>query len=91
MDIDNKLSMGKHVKIMMKRTKRKFEILCKIRKFITCETSLLIYKVMICPHLEYGDFIVESSGTSTVDKLECFQEKCIQFAEFQAPEKRKEM
>ena len=91
MHIDNKLSMGKHVEVMMRKARCKFGILCNIRRFISSETCLLLYKVMIRPHLEYGDFIVESSGLVNVEKLELFQNKCLRLAEFQAPEKRKEM
>ena len=46
---------------------------------------------MILLHLEYGDFVVESSGISNVDKLERFQEKCLRLTEYQAPENRKKM
>ena len=46
---------------------------------------------MIRPHLEYGDFVMESANTTNVDKLERFQEKCLQLSEYQAPERRKEM
>ena len=80
--IDDKLSMCKHVDSMIKKARCKLGILYKIRKFISNETSLLIYKVMIRPHLEYGDFIVESSNQKQIDRLEQLQEKSIRLAEF---------
>ena len=91
MHIDNKLSMGKHVESILKKARCKLGILYKIRQFISCKTSLLIYKVMIRPHLEYGDFIIESSNVGNIDKLERLQEKCLRLSEYQAPAKRKEM
>ena len=91
MHIHDKLSMGKHVDSMVKKARCKLGILYKIRRFISTNTALLLYKVMIRPHLEYGDFIVESSSQKNVDKLERLQEKSLRLAEFQSPEKRKEM
>ena len=91
MSLDDELSMNKHVESMVKKARCKLGILYKIRKLITHETSLLIYKVMIRPHLEYGDFLVESSNQSNIDKLERLQGKCLRLAEYQSPGKRKEM
>ena len=69
MHIDDKLSMNKHIKVMMKKARCKLGMLYKIRRFFSCETSLLIYNVMIRPHLEYGDFIVETLSQTHIDKL----------------------
>ena len=46
---------------------------------------------MIRPHLEYGDFIIDSSNVASIDKLEQFQEKCLRLSEYQAPENRKDI
>ena len=62
MHIDNRLQMNKHVETMYKKARCKLGILYKIRRFISCQTSLLLYKVMIRPHLEYGDFIIDSAN-----------------------------
>ena len=91
MNLDEKLSLNKHVHSMIKKAKCKLGILYKIRKFISCQTSLLIYKVMIRPHMEYGDFIVESSSKSHIDKLERLQEKSLRLAEYQSPGKKKDI
>ena len=47
MHIDNRLSMNKHVESMIKKTRCKLGILRKVRKFISKDTALLIYKVMM--------------------------------------------
>ena len=90
MNLDDKLLLNRHVDTMIKKAKCKLGILYKIRKFISCETSLLIYKVMIRPHMEYGDFVVESSSKAHIDKLERLQEKSLRLAEYHSPEKKEE-
>ena len=57
MQIDYKLTMNKQVEVMMKKARCKLMMLYRIRRFISSETSLLIYKVIIRP-LGYGDFII---------------------------------
>ena len=42
MYMDDKCSMVKLVETMMKKARCKFGILCQIRRFISCDTSLLI-------------------------------------------------
>ena len=91
MNIDNRLSMNKHVESMIKKARCKLGLLYKIRKFISSETALLLYKVMIRPHMEYGDFVVESSNQIYIDKLEKMQEKGLRLAEFQPPEKKRDV
>ena len=89
--IDNKLSMHKHMDSILKKARNKLGILYKICKFISTNTGLSIYKALIRPHLEYGDFIIDSSSKTSLDKLEKFQEKCLRLSEYQAPEKRTKM
>ena len=91
MNIDNRLSMNKHVESMIKKARCKLGLLYKIRKFISSETALLLYKVMIRPHMEYGDFVVKSSNQIYIDKLEKMQEKGLRLATFQPPVKKREM
>ena len=68
MQIDDRLQMNKHVEIMYKKARCKLSILYKIRKFIGYQTAILLYKVMILPHMEYGDFIVDTANQSFVKK-----------------------
>ena len=75
MQIDDHLQLNRHVENMYKKKRCKLGILYKIRTFITCQTALLLYKVMIRPFMEYGDFIVDSAHQTIIDKLEKLQEK----------------
>ena len=84
MHIYNRLQMNKHVETLYKKARCKLGILYKIRKCISCQTSLLLYKVMIRPHLEYGDFIIDSANQVLVDNLETLQEKAIRLSEYKS-------
>ena len=65
------------------KARNKMGIMYKIRKFIKSETALSIYKVMIRPHLEYGDFLVDSAPQGNIEKLEKLQEKVLRLVEYQ--------
>ena len=41
-----------------------------MRRFLTLKTALLIYKVMIIPHFDYMDFVVDSATKKSTDRLE---------------------
>ena len=75
--MDNMLQMNKHVETMYKKARSKLGILYRIRKFISCQTSLLLYKVMIRPYMEYGDFIVDSANQYYIDMLDRLQDKAL--------------
>ena len=54
--IDDKLTMGAHIDKVCTNVQKKYGILHKIRRYIREETAVLIYKVMIRPHLDYRDY-----------------------------------
>ena len=91
MQIDDKLQMNKHVENMYKKARCKLGILYKIRKFIGYQTSLLLYKVMILPHMEYGDFIVDSANQKSISKLDTLQVKAIRLTEYRTYGHRQEI
>ena len=68
--VDNCLVMNNHVNSVYKKCMTKLGMLYKIRSFISCETALLIYKTMIRPYMDYGDFIIDSAHVAKVCKLE---------------------
>ena len=91
MIIEHKLNMDKQVDSMYKKANKKLGILSRIRMFISCNTAARIYKTMIRPHLEYVDFVVESSSMKLISKLDRFQERALRKIEYcNKAEKRKE-
>ena len=83
MTIEDRLQMNKHAENVYKKARQKLGILYKIRKFIKSDTALLLYKVMIRPHLEYGDFLIDSANQKCIDKIERLQERIIRVIEYE--------
>ena len=69
--IDSKLTMGARIDIMVcTNVQKKYGILRKIRRYISLDTALLIYKVMIRHHFDYGDYMMDSGAQCKIDKLD---------------------
>ena len=69
-NIDRHLTMSTYVDNMIKKVSYKIHTLNVIRRYITDSTSSLIYKVMILPHFEYVDFVIDSASKGKTDRLE---------------------
>ena len=52
-------------------------MLGKIRKYVTTDVALLIYKSMILPFFDYADIIFTKAFTNDIDKLQRAQNKCL--------------
>ena len=52
-------------------------ILRKIRRYLSKVTATLIYKVMIRPHYDYGDYMIDSGSKTNIDKLEQIQDNIV--------------
>ena len=80
--IDQDLKMVTQVDTMFKKANSKLGILSKIRRFITEETTVRIYKTMIRPYLEYVDFVIESCTKERVDKIDQLQKRALRRIEY---------
>ena len=80
--LDDKLTMNNYVDSMWKKANTKVGILAKIRRFISENTAAKIYKTMIRPHLDYMDFVVDSSSMDRVKRLETLQNKALRHIEY---------
>ena len=90
MIIQEKLSMDAQIESMYKKANKKLGVLSRIRRFITANTSVRIYKTMIRPHLEYVDFVVESGSKIVISKFNRLQERALRRIEYcNNPENRK--
>ena len=74
--------MGAHIDKMYTNVQKKYGILGKIRRYISEDTALLIYKVMIIPHFDYGDYIIDSGTQCKIDELERIQERIVYTIEY---------
>ena len=67
---------------MYKKANTKLGILSKIRRYITEETAVKVYKMMICPYLEYIDFVIESSAKEKIERIDSLQRKALRRIEY---------
>ena len=44
-------------------------MLLEIRRYVTEEAALLIFKTFVLCHFDYGNFVVDSGNKSSIDKL----------------------
>ena len=61
-----------------------------MRRFLTLKTALLIYKVMIIPHFDYVDFVVDSATKKTTDRLERIHKRAVRKIENKSEYENKE-
>ena len=59
--MDRQLTMSTHVDKVIKKVSYKIHTLNIMRRYITEKTASLIHKVMIMPHFDYGDFVIDSA------------------------------
>ena len=80
--IDKKLTMTSYVDKLIKKVGFKLYSLTLMRRFLTLKTALLLYKVMIMPHFDYVDFVLDSANKSCTDRLERLHKRAIRKVEF---------
>ena len=84
--------MGSQIDKVCTSVQKKYGILRKICRYISQETALLIDKVMIRPHFDYGDFRIDSWVQSKIEKMERIQDKIVRTIEYEyRPEKREDI
>ena len=74
--------MNAHIDKVCINVQKKYGILRKIRRYIREDTAILIYKVRIRPHFDYGDYMVDSGTQNKIDKLERIQDRIVRTIEF---------
>ena len=88
--IDKKLSMSAHIDKLVKKVGYKLHTLSLMRRYITLDTALLIYKVMIMPHFDYVDFVLDSANKKCTDRLERLHKRAIHKIEYKMDIEQKE-
>ena len=75
--LDSTLSFNHHVKMVANIVTYKSVLLSKVRKYLTEEVPLKIYKSMILPYFDYGDVIYGTASQEGLEKLQRLQSKCL--------------
>ena len=64
--MDDQLNFNKHVKELIKH---KLYLLSRIRKFLTKNASVVVFKTTILSFMEYGDIICAGTSQTNLDKV----------------------
>ena len=75
--LDNTLSFNKHTSNLIQTISNKSYILRKIRPYLNSNASLQIYKSMLLPYLDYGDYIYATAPQKNLKKLQRIQNSSI--------------
>ena len=75
--LDATLSFNSHVSSVMKTVAYKANLLAKIKRFLTDDVAMLVYKSMIIPYFDYADVIYNTANQDGLDKLQRLQNRCL--------------
>ena len=75
--LDNSLSFELHAAESLRMVSHKLLMLSKIRKFITIEQALTIYRSKIVPYFDYGDVFLMNVTVKTKEKLQRMQHRAL--------------
>ena len=67
--LDDQLNFNKHVKELTKLITQKLYLLSRIRKYLTRNASIVIFKTMILSLIEYGDIIYAGTSQNNLTKI----------------------
>ena len=76
-ELDNKLTMEKHINKSVGKANKKLFMIYKIRKCLSKKMTALLYKQLVRPHLEYCDFLIDSSLKKHIDKFDNVQKRAV--------------
>ena len=67
--LDDQLNFNKHVKELVKLITHKLYLSSCIRKYLTKNASITIFKTMILSLIEYGDIIYAGTNQTNLNKI----------------------
>ena len=77
MILDSTLSYTNHISSIVKVISHKITLLAKLRKYLTSEVAVLIYKSMLLPYFDYADVIFHKANVKDIGRLQTLQNKCL--------------
>ena len=75
--LDECLTMKQNFNIVFQKFSYKIYQFGKIRKFLDCETRVLVYKQTVLPLTEYVSFVLCLNNKNDVDKLQILQNRAL--------------
>ena len=74
--------MENHINKSVSKANKKLYIIYKLRKCLSGKTTALLYKQLVCPHLEYCDFLIDSSLKKHIDKFDKVQKRALRIINY---------
>ena len=68
--LDDHLTFNKHIAELCKIVSHKLYLLAKIRRYITVEACITVFKTMILSLLEYGDIVFAGTSLENLNKID---------------------
>ena len=75
--LDSTLNYTNHIASIVKTVTHKMILLGKLRKYLTNEVTLTIYKSMLLPYFDYADVIFHKANVKETGRLQTLQNKCL--------------
>ena len=75
--LDTNLNFKLHVETLLKTLRYKLYVFSKIRRFLTVQASLCIYKATILPYIDYGDIFYQACSQIYLRKVQDKQTKAL--------------
>ena len=69
-------------KNVCKKVNYKLYMFGKIRKYITINAAILIYKQTILTYFDYGSFLMNSASQNSISKLDKYQNRALRLIEY---------
>ena len=67
--LDDQLNFNKHINELSKLVSHKLYLLSKIRKYLTTNACINIFKSMVLPLMEYGDIVYARTSSENLQKI----------------------
>ena len=71
--LDDLLNFEEHIEYVVNKSTKKLGILRKSREFLPRKTSILLYKSLVLPHIDYCDLIYMTANESQLHRLQLIQ------------------
>ena len=75
--LENTLTYEYHASETIRMVAHKLYLLSKIRKYISIQQAIMIYRSMIVPYFDYGDIFLINVSLKTTDKLQKLQNRAL--------------
>ena len=75
--LDERLKFDEHLNYVLKKTGRKFGVMCRLNKSLNVFSKITVYKSLVSPHFEYCATILFLLNQSQIYELQKHQNKCM--------------